>query len=213
MDAEFWHQKWRDNEIGFHEKRANPRLTQNLALLKLKENARLFLPLCGKTLDIGWLLAQGYKVAGAELSEMAVQQLFKELGVEPVISASGVHRLYSAPGLHIFAGDFFNLTAVQLGPVDAVYDRAALVALPANMRRDYTAHLRSISRNAPQLLVCFDYDQSCQPGPPFSISSEEVRQHYARHYNIRLLESISVSGGLKGKCPALETVWLLNTPD
>ncbi|MDK2125670.1 thiopurine S-methyltransferase [Parachitinimonas caeni] len=209
MDANFWHRKWEANEIGFHISTANPLLVRHIGQLALATGSRLFLPLCGKTLDIGWLLAQGYQVAGAELSELAVQQLFAELGVVPVISQHGALKCYQTGNLQVWVGDIFAVSAEQLGRVDAVYDRAALVALPDPVRPRYTAHLREIIAQAPQLLVCYAYDQSVQPGPPFSINQAEVLHHYAEYYDISLLESVEVVGGMKGKCAAWEHVFHL----
>ncbi|AOS98062.1 Thiopurine S-methyltransferase [Microbulbifer aggregans] len=210
MEPEFWHQRWQDNEIGFHESKANPALVRNLELLGLKKASRFFLPLCGKTLDIGWLLSKGHRVAGAELSQMAVDQLFDELKVEPEISILGDLKLYQAPGLDLFCGDIFDLTAEILGPVDAIFDRAALVALPEAMRERYVSHLMEISARAPQLLVTFVYDQALMPGPPFSVSDEEVGRHYDDHYHLRQIENKAIPDGLKGLVPAEQHVWLLN---
>jgi thiopurine S-methyltransferase len=97
----------------------------------------------------------------------------------------------------------------MLGQVDAVYDRAALVALPEGMRQRYTAHLMEITGKAPQLLIGYEYDQSLKQGPPFSVSNEEVRRQYAGSYDVRLIFSADLPGGLKGTCPATENVWLL----
>ena len=99
-----------------------------------------------------------------------------------------------------------------LGTIDAVYDRAALVALPPEVRSRYTGHLMELTNKAPQLLICYDYDQDLMEGPPFSVSGEEIRRHYAEAYDVKLLASTDVSGGLKGKCPATENVWLLARP-
>ena len=97
----------------------------------------------------------------------------------------------------------------MLGPVDAIYDRAALVALPKEMRDRYTEHLVQITENAPQLVIAYEYDQSVVNGPPFSVSQDEVRRHYTDSYNLTLLATADVPGGLKGKCSATEHVWLL----
>lgn len=209
MEADFWHRKWETNDIFFHGREANPLLVEYFDRLAVRKGSRVFLPLCGKTLDIHWLLAKGYRVAGAELSPIAIEQLFAELGVEPTVTAVGKLQLYSADGIDIFVGDIFELSRDGLGPVDAVYDRAALVALPETMRGRYAAHLTRITNSAPQLLICFDYDQSLQPGPPFSISDEEVRRHYGAAYDATVLARVAVAGGLKGKSPADEIVWLL----
>ncbi|HZV61797.1 MAG TPA: thiopurine S-methyltransferase [Methylophilaceae bacterium] len=209
MDANFWHQKWEKNEIAFHQSEANPLLVRHFNELSLAKGSRVFIPLCGKTRDIAWLLTQGYQVAGAELSKIAIEQLFNELGIKPEINKVGELQHYRAPNIDIFVGDIFELSESLLGPVDAIYDRAALVALPAAMRDQYTKHLMQITEEAPQLLISYTYDQTAIDGPPFSITNEEVHRHYAYRYQMRLLASVDVAGGMKGKCPAVENVWLL----
>ncbi len=209
MDKNFWLLRWEKNEIAFHESDANPLLVKYFDRLSLAKGDRVFLPLCGKTLDIRWLLSKGYRVAGAELSEIAIHQLFKELGVEPKVSNAGEMDRYSAENIDIFVGDLFTLSKKNLGPVDAIYDRAALVALPEEMRHRYTTHLMEITDKAPQLLTCYVYDQKLVAGPPFSISNEEVNQRYKDRYELDPVVSLDVPGGLKGKYPAKENVWLL----
>ena len=209
MDASFWHQRWEKNEIAFHQSKANPLLVKYFHQLSLAKGSRIFVPLCGKTLDISWLLSSDYRVAGAELSQIAIEQLFMDLGVQPTISGVGEVDQWSAKHIDIFAGDIFALSRKILGPVDAVYDRAALVAFPEEMRNRYTAHLTEITDKAPQLLITYDYDQNVMEGPPFSISNEEVKRYYTVNYDVTLIASIDVPGGLKGKCAANENVWLL----
>jgi len=209
MDAKFWHQRWEKNEIGFHELEANPLLVKYFDHLPLSKGSRVFLPLCGKTPAIAWLLSKGCRVAGAELSEIAVGQLFQDLGVRPKIAATHEIRHYCSDGIDIFVGDIFNLTRTMLGPVDAIYDRAALVALPEGLRSRYAAHLMEIADHAPQLVIAYEYDQNLANGPPFSVSGDEVRRLYHTSYELILLTTAEVSGGLKGKCPAKENLWLL----
>ena len=209
MDSNFWLQKWEKNDIAFHESEANPTLVKYFKKLSLAKTSRVFLPLCGKSRDIAWLLSNGYRVAGAELSKLAIKQMFLELGLEPKISEIGKVSHYHAKNIDIFVGDIFHLSRKMLGPVDAIYDRAALVALPKKMRKQYTAHLTEITDTAPQLLLSYEYDQNLQEGPPFSVSQVEIHQHYRDRYNLTPLESINIPGGLKGKCPAKENVWIL----
>lgn len=209
MDAQFWHDRWAKNEIGFHKSEANPFLVKYVHELALSKGNRVFVPLCGKTLDIPWLLSNGYRIAGSELSAIAIDQLFSGLGVTPTITKNGRIAHYHANNIDIFVGDLFDVTRTMLGPVDAIYDRAALVALPDTIRSRYTAHVTDITNHAPQLLICYEYDQRTAEGPPFSISHEEVRRHYANQYQLTLLTSEEVPGGLKGKCAATEHVWLL----
>ncbi len=210
MDPTFWHQRWEKNEIAFHESNANPLLVKHFSALSLAKGRRVFVPLCGKSLDISWLLSSGYRVVGAELSQIAIEQLFMELGVQPETSPVGQMEQWSTHNLDIYVGDLFSLSRNILGPVDAIYDRAALVALPETMRNRYAAHMMEITGKAPQLIICYDYDQSVIEGPPFSVSNDEVKRHYGANYQLTLIASTDVAGGLKGKCPAKENVWLLN---
>ncbi|MFG1462062.1 thiopurine S-methyltransferase [Xanthobacter sp. DSM 24535] len=212
MDLDFWRTKWENNQIAFHEGKPNALLVKHISHLNLHKGARVFVPLCGKTRDIFWLLSQGFEVVGAELSQLAVAQLFTDLDISPEISEAGALTRCSAPGIDIFIGDIFELTRDTLGPVDAVYDRAALVALPKPLRERYAAHLVDITAAAPQLLICFDYDQSLIDGPPFAVSPDTTRALYGETYRISLLESVPVPGGLKGTCEATERVFLLDRP-
>lgn len=201
MDAGFWHQRWEENKTHFHQSETNPLLKEYFNRLSVPKGGRIFLPLCGKTLDIPWLLSQGYRVAGAELSKIAIDQLFTGLSVKPKITSLGKLDHYSTTNLDIFVGNIFDLSHETLGPVDAIYDRAALVALPPKMREQYSEHLMEITNRAPQLLVSFEYDQSLMEGPPFSVSGEEVKQHYSGSYQLTLLANKDVPGGIRGVVP------------
>lgn len=213
MQASFWYKKWDKNQIGFHLPEANPLLVKYFSALELKQGSRVFLPLCGKSLDIAWLLALGYQVAGAELSAIAIDDLFLSLNLTPKITQKNSIKHYSAPNIDIFVGDIFDMTPDILGKVEAIYDRAALVALPVEMRKKYSAHLITLTQYADkparQLLITFEYDEILHEGPPFSVGAHEVNAHYHTSYDITLLASEDVEGGLKGKCPAVEHVWML----
>lgn len=209
MNPDFWHEKWQQNDIGFHLNQANPQLLKHFNALQLQTGDSIFLPLCGKTLDIAWLLSQGLMVTGIELNEMAVQQLFAGLQLTPTIKADGKLTKYCANNINIFVGDFFALSQQQLGHVDAVYDRAALVALPKTLRLEYSQHLLATSQSAKQLLVVFNYEQNALQGPPFAIADEEVAEHYGQSHTLQKIDSSKVQGRLKGQVEAVENVWLL----
>lgn len=209
MDANFWHQRWEQGEIGFHESDVNPALIENLGKLNLAKGARLFLPLCGKTLDIAWLLTQGYRIVGIELSPLAIEALFAALDLVPEITPTGILTRYSAKNIDIWVGDIFDLSSNMLGAVDAIYDRAALVALPEQMRNRYTVHLMALTHSAPRLLITYEYDQRFYNGPPFSVCEEELRQHYGGNYQLTQVAQEQIAGGLKGKVEAVIATWLL----
>lgn len=209
MEAEFWHDIWAKNQIAFHESQPNQLLVKHFKELKVDQGSRVFVPLCGKTLDMVWLLSRGLQVVGCELSETAVEQFFAELEVEPTIENGGSITLYSAENIDIIVGDIFALSAATLGTIDVIYDRAALVALPEPLRSEYTEHLVNITASAKQLLITFEYDQQRMDGPPFSIDINKVQQYYSSKYQLTVLESEPFPDKLKGVCDAVEHICLL----
>ena len=187
MDPAFWHQKWHNGELGFHLPQVHPLLQRYLGELSLKAGQTLFLPLCGKTLDIGYLLEQGYSVIGAELSGKAVTDLFASLNRQPEISPWQGGNRYRQGDLTVFQGDIFLLTPDDLPAVDAIYDRAALIALPDTLRARYARHLQTLTHRARQLLITLEYDQQQMAGPPFSVDQGEVETRYGDHYRVTSL--------------------------
>ncbi len=210
MEKDFWYEKWVNQDTAFHQMEGNHLFLKYFPTLNLPRNSKVFLPLCGKSYDMSWLVQQGYQVIGVELVEQAVKEYFEENKVTPDISKDSGFKVYQAPNLKILVGDFFDLSQKALGNLDLIYDRAALVALPEEMRKRYTQHLRTITQ-CPQLLITFDYDQSKMPGPPFSVNSQEIQEHYQSHYDIKLLESVEIDGGLKRTTAATENIWKLST--
>jgi thiopurine S-methyltransferase len=177
MDAEFWHQRWREQRIGFHLEKVNPQLLAHWPALGLSAPARVLVPLCGKSVDLRWLRDYGHDVVGIELSPLAVEQFFAEQGLSARRELIGEVVRWSAPGITVLCGDFFAVDAELLGRVDAVYDRAALIALPAVLRPRYMRHLAGLVRpGATGLLITMDYDQATMDGPPFAVQAREVEQ-------------------------------------
>ncbi len=209
MDANHWHERWEKNEIGFHEGEVNQYLDRYFTKLNLQQGDTVFVPLCGKTYDIHYLLNKGIKVVGAELSEIAISQLFSDLSLTPTITKHNELLCYNAAELTVWVGDIFNVTKSLLSKVDAIYDRAALVALPHEMRDNYSQHLIEITGNAPQLLAVFEYDQNEVAGPPFSVVASEIQALYAAYYKLNLLCEEPVAGGLKGQVSANNVIWYL----
>lgn len=190
MEAEFWHKRWAGNEIGFHQPGVNPQLVKHWPDLGLDPGSRILIPLCGKSRDMLWLLEQGYRVVGIELSSIAAEAFFSENGITPRLTREAGFARWSCNGLDLLCGDFFSFQADNIGRYDGFYDRAALVALPAEMRKAYAQHLTRLSeRTACGLLVSFDYNQEEMNGPPFSVPGDEVRELFTEHWEIHKLAS------------------------
>lgn len=195
MDPNFWHERWASKRTGFHQDGVNPHLERHWHSLGLAPDSRILVPLCGKSHDMIWLRQQGHRVAGIEISQLAVAAFFSENGLTPAIRQESGYSCWSADGLDLFCGDFFKLHAAGLGRIDGCYDRAALVALPGEMRARYAAALLELLPPlAPVLLVTLEYDPAEMDGPPFSVSRHEVRQLFGERCSIEHLQSIDALG-------------------
>jgi thiopurine S-methyltransferase len=188
MQHDFWHERWRNNQIGFHQGEANVWLRQFWPVLGLPPGSRVFVPLCGKSIDMLWLRTQGYKVIGVEISRLAVEAFFVENGLSVSVTNQGAFTVYETEGIRLYCGDYFALAAQHLDRACAVFDRASLIALPPEMRVDYARQMRRLLPPGSQaLLVAFDYPQAEMQGPPFSVPEEEVRALYSAYCDIERL--------------------------
>jgi len=164
MDPDFWHQRWREGRIGFHQERPLPLLLKHWSALALAPGSQVFVPLAGKSLDLAWLAAQGYRVLGVELSPLAVAQFFAEHGLTPQVHDSRYGRHYRAGDIELICGDVFGLDAEALAGCAAVYDRAALIALPPALRHRYVGELQALlPAGCRGLLITLEYPQHEKP--------------------------------------------------
>ncbi len=194
MDAGFWHERWTNEQIGFHQATINTWLMQHWPLLAMPKGTHVFVPLCGKSKDMLWLAEQGYRVTGIELSEKAVEAFFAENDLIVEKQIVGSLACYRSEQISIYCGNYFDLNINALGSdVAAVYDRASLIALPEQMRPDYIAHQQQLIRDGvPVLLVTMEYPQQQMSGPPFSVSQTEVEKLYTHAQSVELLGSIDL---------------------
>jgi thiopurine S-methyltransferase len=191
MDKEFWLERWVRDEIAFHQDAFNPHLRRHWPRLNAAHDARVFVPLCGKSLDMRWLREQGYAVLGVELSAIAVEAFFGENRETPRRFEDARFKHAVADEIHLLCGDFFDLAQDDLKDVGAVYDRASLVALPPSLRARYVEHLLNLlPSKTPILLLSFDYPQAEMQGPPFAVSAEEVKALYAPRAKVDLIEQL-----------------------
>ncbi|MDF1645835.1 MAG: thiopurine S-methyltransferase [Legionellaceae bacterium] len=213
MDNDYWLTKWKVSEIGFNQSKPHPLLIKYFDTLNLALGARIFVPLCGKSIDMLWLLKQGYQVVGIDVSHIACKAFFLENQLTFDVIETETHTLYHHDNVTLICGDFFNLSEKMLGPVDAVYDRAALIALPCSTRASYVTHLLKLLPLIPPIfLITLEYDQSQMKGPPFSVPECEVYSLYdARYKPVKLefkaLTKISPHLKEKGLAHAFESAF------
>ena len=196
MDPDFWHERWRTRRIGFHRDAPLPLLTRHWPGLGLDHGSRVFVPLCGKSLDMVWLAEQGHRVLGIELSELAIAEFFDERGLAPTTrtSPAGVH--HAAGPWELIAGDAFAIPEALLADCAAVYDRAAMIALPPDLRTRY-AHTtwRRLPAGCRGLLVTLEYPQTEKAGPPFAVEEAEVHALLDADWTVSLLERRDILEG------------------
>ena len=186
MEADFWHSRWQEGRIGFHQPDVNSFLKEHWPTLP--KQSRVFVPLCGKSLDMLWLASQGHRVIGVELSEIAAQEFFAEQSVQPNVEQCGNFVSYSANNVTILCGDFFDLSTADLDGIAAVFDRAALIALPKKIRQRYAEYLRKLLPDGCQLLlVGMEYDEAALSGPPFNVPWAEISTLFDHQGELKIL--------------------------
>jgi thiopurine S-methyltransferase len=190
MTPDFWLERWQSGDIGFHRSEVHDFLVKHWPRLTLPERGSVFVPLCGKSLDMVWLAGQGHRVIGSELSPLAVDDFFREQGIEAETRTVGAFVVRSGGPFTIWCGDLFDLPAEAVSDVDAVYDRAALVALPSGLQTRYAKKLTEIlPASAPILLVSLHYPQGEISGPPFSTPLSTVAALFGDTHAIRIAET------------------------
>ena len=196
MQPEFWRERWRTGQIGFHQSAVDRHLKEYWPALGLAPNSPVLVPLCGKSLDLMWLCEQRHSVTGVELSAAALESFCMENGIPAIRRTLETFDVYEAANLLLLCGDFFALTPELLGPVSAVYDRAALISWNLALRPAYVAHMRALTSPGTQtLLITMEYPQSQMTGPPFSLGADEIENLFGRDHAIQELARQDILAG------------------
>jgi thiopurine S-methyltransferase len=178
-DRAFWQERWDRGEIGFHEGAPNDLLVAHIGALERDraERLRVLVPLAGKAEDSWWLADRGHEVVGVEFVMEALEAFYSSRGIDlrQHEHALGSLRAFTAGGVTMLCDDFFAVTPAAVGTFDAIYDRAALVALEPSTRARYVELCRALCKpDARVLLIAFTYDQTKAPGPPWSLDRATV---------------------------------------
>lgn len=211
MEHDFWAERWRNNQLGFHLSGPNPHLLAHAAEW-VPTPTRVLVPLCGKTHDLVWLRAQGHEVLGVEFIESAAIAFFEEHGLEPAVGRIGPHPALRAPGIDVILDDFFALDAAVTGKFPAIYDRAALAALVPEDRPAYIRKLRDLATDDGRVLL-IGYDHDMGTGPPFSASAAELAALMVGLFSFRQLGDVDILDSeprlrARGATRVREQIWL-----
>ena len=188
MNNEYWLKRWTENRIGFHKTVVNPFLEQFLPQVS-KTPGRTLVPLCGKSTDLVWLVAQGHQVVGVDVSELAARAFASEQGIAMTVANEPPFAVFRGEFVVYYVGDFFNLKPEIIGRFDLIYDRAALIALPQNKRPEYAQHLKALlAGGGRMLLISLEYDPKKMEGPPFAVTESELRSLFKELTVVKLHE-------------------------
>ena len=188
-----WESRWQEGRIGFHLQQVNTYLRRFSAHLLKSEPENIFVPLCGKTLDLPWLADRTKKVVGVEMVSQAVEEFYAENELSYSIQPVGKLQLFKNDSIDIFQGDFFDLTQEETGLFEAIYDRGSIVALARPERQKYVEHLLSfLATDGRLLLITLEYDQEQMSGPPFSVSDVEIEMFFSQYGRLELLKTCDI---------------------
>ena len=178
MQPEFWKERWQLGQTGFHQDEVHADLQTNADWL-LSSGRTVLVPLCGKTNDLDWIARRGNSVVGVELSGVAAAAAFENAGRTPSAKQMGAMVRWSHDTMSVLEGDVFDIHTELIHDARAVWDRAALIALPPKMRERYVAHLRSVLGPGTRILLnVLAYNDCQKEGPPHSVGVEEVHRLY-----------------------------------
>ncbi|WP_434927217.1 thiopurine S-methyltransferase [Shewanella sp. HL-SH2] len=188
MEPQFWHEKWQMQQIGFHQPQVNPLLIRFWSELNLVPMSKIFVPLCGKSLDMCYLAELGHQVQGSELSQTAIEQFFNDNQLPFQVQQHTQHQFYAADQIQLIQGDIFALDPSVTADIGGFYDRAALIAWPEEMRQQYAQTLaKLIPVDISGLLITLDYPQDTLKGPPFAVSPDWIEQYLSPYFEVTLL--------------------------
>jgi len=173
-----------------------------------QDTVRVLVPLCGKTVDLAYLARHpkvkqviGVEGIGKAIEEFASEN--PELMVVPVeereksSTQQQPFKIWTGKTILMLEGDFLELAdAARSGQVDAIWDRAALVAVDPSVRELYVETHRRMLKPGGRILLSTYVRRSGDPtkGPPFSIDEDEVRRLYGDPSWVESVELLDVHG-------------------
>lgn len=213
MKSDFWIERWKTNDTPWQLSAPEPLLVRHFPK---RAAQNVLVPLCGKTVDLLWLQEQGHKVTGVELSDIACHSFFKDAKIDYKTQGVRNFEVFESKNIKIWCGDFFALQNDDLPKLDSIYDRAALIALPTDLRKKYAERITEIvqargSENFEMLLILKEKIGSTHEGPPFLVSLDELQSIYASHFKIEALEAVSFSNQAAPDIKVVDTAYRLQT--
>ena len=191
MKPDYWIDRWKDGNIRFHDADPHRFLIEYFPHLNTRIDDSILVPLCGKSVDMTWIMSQSRNVVGVELSEIAIESFVEENNLIHTKSVGGEFAAYQGDRFKIFNGDLFHMSETDVCGIKAVYDRGSFVALPSGGLRERYADWMALnlSTGCKVLLVTFNFDQEEMAGPPFTANRKTIHQLFEKDFSITMLKS------------------------
>lgn len=172
----------------YHRKNYTAKLVQyHDRLVQGKKNSRVFVPLCGKSLDLIYLSEQGHEVIGLEYSKIAVNDFFEENNLaynkEQCEGSPFVKYAAKDKNITIYQGDLFDFSqeVCGSGSIDAVWDRGSFVAINVSSRDKYVELMSSLVKPSGRILMeIVKYHDPDYYGPPRIILEQDLKSYFKR---------------------------------
>lgn len=214
---DWWRDKWRTGITHWHLKDLNPQLVRFVNhLLGGRKDGLLFIPLCGKCVDMRWLYDQGYKILAVDCCEEAILDFFREqnLVFETIVESKNAKVFQTLDGrLRIMCRDILSLDKETCGPITAIWDRGSLVAMDKENRRAYAAMMKTlVEPDFRYLLDVLHYNDWYCSGPPRNVPPELIEDLYGDCFQIELLLQRNITEGYSkrfGVEPVYNNIYLM----
>lgn len=189
-----WSNRWREGRAGWHLDCVHKMLAKYFdKMANGRSDLKIFVPLCGKAMDMKWMFDQGHRIVGVEYDEKVVKELFEESQIEVAdVKEMGGLKLYSSADgrFKVYQGDFFLFKKeYEPEPMSGIWDRGSLVAVNVADREKYASVILTVMGcDCRYLLDTLEYDVSQYVGVPHCVTDSEIHVLYSSKCNIERLE-------------------------
>lgn len=177
----------------FHSKKYHAELMRyHKCLLENGKAGRIFVPLCGKTMDMIYLSEQGHEVIGLEFSEVGIKDFFAENNLtfseEGIDGKPFVKYMAKERNITIYRGDLFDLSPDICGTFDAAWDRGSFVAINVPTRSRYAGLMSDLIKPSGKILMEITmYDGSKYSRPPHITTEHHLKENF-KDFEVEVLK-------------------------
>lgn len=203
MSKNTWEDCWSVGKTFFHRSAYHPMLVEHIEkLINGRSNLVIFIPLCGKSLDIKYLYDLGHTVVGVEGAKSPIEEFFGEHNLEftksDCPSVNGSVYKNGDNRIRIYHGDMFDFNGKDEVKFSGVWDRGSFGAINKTDRPKYVELLTSmVTEDCQYLLNTYDYNPEQFSGPPHCFTDEEMLGYWGHKWNITRIHYEDVNNDSK----------------